>query len=125
VPSLMCGVRRRVTSPHLQSLMTLALGSLLGLSACTAAPKIDGTSDVSFRSSHSRLVGALTPQERLKLSLAEAIMLAPLGCATLKPIHGKPELTRILDGESDFSTCRKELNGMTYNSIMKRAYAKH
>jgi hypothetical protein len=98
------------------------MASALAASACTSVPKIDGSSDVAFDSSHARLVESLTPEERLRLILAEGIVLAPLGCLTLEPIPDQQTLTDTLGGQSVLRSCRHELDGMTFESIMSRAY---
>ena len=97
---------------------------LLGISACNSVPRIDGSSDAAFDRSHAQLVESISPQDRMRLSLAEAIVLTPLGCATLKPIPGQPFLTKILGSQSNITSCRKELNGLSFKDIMSRAYPK-
>jgi hypothetical protein len=97
---------------------------LLGISACSSAPRIDGSSDAAFDRSHARLVDSISPQDRMRLSLAEAIVLTPLGCATLKPIPGQPFPTKIFGGQANITSCRKELNGLSFKDIMSRAYPK-
>ena len=136
MPPLNSAVRRRVTSPHLQTIRAAILSGALCLSACTSssevsapqpasALKIDGSSVAAFQSSHARLVEALSPQERLELALAEAMLVAPMNCVTTEPIPGQPGLTRIVGGQANISSCHKQLDGMTYQSIMKQAYASH
>jgi hypothetical protein len=85
-------------------------------------PAIDGSSEAAFISSHARLVESLSPADQLRLSLAEAILITPKGCATMEPVPGQPELTRIVGGQIKLSSCRKELDGMTFQTIMKQAY---
>jgi hypothetical protein len=103
---------------------SIALLLLLSLSACSSAPTIDGSSDAAFDRSHARLVESISPQDRMRLSLAEAIVLAPLGCVTSKPIPGQPFLTETLGGQANITSCRKELNGLSFKDIMSRAYPK-
>ena len=100
----------------------LALGSALAGTACSSVQKIDGSSDAAFDGSHARLVDSLSPEDRLRLTLAEGIVLAPLGCLTTEKIAGQRFLTDALGGESVLRSCRKELNGMTFEDIMRRAY---
>lgn len=70
------------------------------------APRIDGSSDEAFDRSHARLVQSLVPEDRLRLTLAEGIVLAPLGCLT----------------DSALRSCRVALDGMGFQDIMARAY---
>jgi hypothetical protein len=97
---------------------------LLGISACKSVPTIDGSSDAAFNRSHARLVQSISPQDRMRLVLAEAIVLTPLGCVTSKPFPGQPFLAKTLDGQANIASCRKELNGLTFKDIMSRAYSK-
>jgi hypothetical protein len=101
-----------------------ALLLLLSISACNSVPTIDGSSDAAFDRSHARLVESISPQDRMRLGLAEAIVLTPLGCATSKPVPGQPFLTKTLGGQTNITSCRKELNGLSFKDIMSRAYPK-
>src|SRR3546814_21106056 len=94
------------------------------LFACSSAPTIDGSADAAFDRSRARLVESISPQDRLRLSLAEAIVLAPLGCATSRQIPGQPFLAKTLGGQANITSCRKELNGRSFKDIMSRAYPK-
>ena len=101
---------------------SIALLLALGISACNSAPTIDGSSDAAFDRSHARLVESISPQDRIRLSLAELIILAPLGCLSRKPIPRQPFLTKSLGGQARLRSCRKELDGQTFKDIMSRAY---
>ena len=103
---------------------SIGLLLLLGISACNSVPTIDGSSDAAFDRSHARLVESISPQDRMRLSLAEAIVLTPLGCVTSKPFPGQPFLTKTLGDQANITSCRKELNGLTFKGIMSRAYPK-
>jgi hypothetical protein len=103
-------------------MVTSALALVLAISACSSARKIDGGSEAAFDLSHARLVESLSPEDRLRLTLAEAIVLAPVGCLTSEPIPGQPFLTDSLGGQAVIRSCRKELHGMTFKDIMSRAY---
>ncbi len=97
---------------------------VLSASAClAAAPTIDGSSDEAFQASHVQLLKSLSPEDRLRLTLAEVIVLAPKPCAAqLEPIPESPELTKVLSGQLSLKACRRELNGMTFAAIMALAY---
>lgn len=97
---------------------------VLGIYACKSVPTIDGSSDAAFNRSHARLVQSISPQDRMRLVLAEAIVLTPLDCVTSKPFPGQPFLTKALGGQANITSCRKELNGLTFKDIMIRAYPK-
>jgi hypothetical protein len=101
---------------------SIALSLVLGISACNSVPTIDGSSDAAFDRSHARLVESISPQDRMRLSLAELIVLAPLGCLSSQPIPGQPFLTKNLGGEASIRSCRKELHSLTFKNIMSRAY---
>lgn len=104
------------------AIVVFALASALAASACSSVPKIDGSSDAAFDSSHARLVESLAPEDRPRLALAEGIILAPLGCLTSEPIPGQQFLTDTFGGQSVLRSCRKELDGLTFGDVMSRAY---
>jgi hypothetical protein len=99
-----------------------ALLVVLGIAACNSVPTIDGSSDAAFDRSHAHLVESISSQDRLRLSLAELIVLAPLGCLSTNPIPGRPFLTKNLGGQASIRCCRKELDGLTFKDIISRAY---
>ena len=101
---------------------SLAITALiLWLAACQTVPRVDGRSAQSFTTSHTALVSSLNPEDQLKLTLAELIMLARTGCLEpMKPedlVSFTPELSKF-----DLEPCRKQMHGMSYSDIMKRAY---
>lgn len=104
----------------LDSLRLIALAPL-AIASCSSAPKIDGSSQIAFERSHAVLIAALSPEDRIRLALAELIVLSPKGCLTSKPIAEQPFLNT-LGGRADMSSCRKELHGLTFKDIMSRAY---
>ncbi|MBN6111196.1 hypothetical protein KHF85_07320 [Xanthomonas translucens pv. graminis] len=95
---------------------------LLGLASCGSSPRIDGSSYAAFQRSHAAVMAALSPQDRMRFTLAELIVLSPKGCLATKPIPDKPVLDKVLGGQADLSTCRKELDGLTFKDIMSQAY---
>jgi len=94
---------------------------ILGLAGCHTVPRVDGRSAQSFKTSYAALSSSLTAEDRLKLTLAELIMLAPTGCLkSMKPedlVSFAPELSKF-----DLEPCRKQMHGMSYSDIMNRAY---
>ena len=103
----------------------LGISLLMSCGCQSTQPRIDGSSETSFLESHDRLVSALTPENRLRLSLAEVIYLAPFPCAAEKdPIAESPMLTQVLGGQISLKACRRELDGMTFRDIMSLAYRK-
>jgi len=113
------GVRR-----HMKLLDTFWLIALatLAMTSCSSSPKIDGSSKVAFERSHAALVASLSPEDQLRLSLAELIVLSTTGCLTTKPMPNQPFLNEMLGGQADLSSCRQELHGLTFRSIMELAY---
>ena len=99
----------------------IALASL-AIASCGSAPRIDGSSEAAFERSHAAVVAALSPEERLKLSLAELIVLSPKGCLNTQPLAEQSFLNETLGGQTDLSSCRKELHGLTFKDIMGLAY---
>ena len=99
----------------------IALASL-GIASCGSAPRIDGSSPAAFERSHAAVVAALSPEERLQLSLAELVVLSPKDCLTTKPLPDQPFFNEALGGQADLSPCRKELHGLTFKDIMRLAY---
>lgn len=94
------------------------------ISACSSTPKIDGSSDAAFEKSHAVLVESLSPENRLRLSLAEAIVLSPASCLKIMQSPDQTLLNEAFGGQADLKSCRKELNGLTFKDIMARAYPK-
>jgi hypothetical protein len=71
-----------------------------------------------------KLVESLSPENRLKLVLAELAYLVPRNCLTKKPEDEQSEVAKILGGESDIASCRVELHGLSFEDIIARAYPK-
>ena len=94
----------------------------LAIASCGSAPRIDGSSRVAFERSHAVVVAALSPEDRLRLSLAALIVLSSKGCLTTRPLADQPFLNETLGGQTDLSPCRKELHGLTFKDIMDLAY---
>lgn len=101
---------------------SIAMLVVLGIAACKSVPAIDGGSGAAFDRSHARLIESISPQDRMRLSLAELIVLAPLGCLSSRPIPGQPFLTKNLGGQANIRSCRKELDGLAFKDIIARAY---
>ena len=99
----------------------VTLGSLT-IASCNSVPKIDGRSHESFERSHAAVIASLSPEDRLRLTLAELIILPPKGCLKLKPAPGQSFLNDFFGGQADLSSCRKELHGLTFKDIMSQAY---
>ena len=99
----------------------IALASL-AFAACGSAPRIDGSSQAAFERSHAAVTAALSPEDRLRLSLAQLIVLSPKGCLTTKRLADQSFLNETLGGQTDLSPCRKELHGLTFKDIMGLAY---
>jgi hypothetical protein len=74
-------------------LVTLAS---LTIASCSSAPRIDGSSEPAFQRSYATVVAALSSEDRLRLSLAELIVLSPKGCLTRKPPAGEPSFMGLL-----------------------------
>jgi hypothetical protein len=91
--------------------------SSLAITSCGSAPRIDGSSQAAFERTHAAVIASLSPEDRLRLAQAEAVFLSNKGCITNKSI-----LDKYFGGQSDLSTCRRELNGLTFKDIMNRAY---
>ena len=108
----------------MKSLGALAIVALasLAVASCSSVPEIDGSSQSSFERSHSALVASLSPEDQMRLSLAELIVLSPKGCLAHRTLPGRPLLNDTLGGQADLSSCRKELHGLTFNGIMHQAY---
>ena len=94
----------------------------LAIASCGSVPRIDGSSPAAFEHSHAAVVSSLSPEDRIRLSLAELIVLSPKGCLTTKGLPDQPFLSETLGGQADLSSCRKELHGLTFKDIMSRAY---
>ena len=99
----------------------IALASM-AIVSCGSAPRIDGSSQSAFERSHAAVIAALSPEDRLRLSLAELIVLSPKGCLTTKALPDQPFLNETLGGQVDLSPCRKELHGLTFKDIIGLAY---
>jgi hypothetical protein len=102
------------------SLTFIGLSSL-AITSCASAPRIDGSSQAAFERTHAALVASLPPEDRLRLTLAEAVFLSRKGCISTKPISD-PFLNKLLGGQVDLGACRKELNGLTFKDIINQAY---
>jgi hypothetical protein len=87
-----------------------------------AAPRIDGSSQASFECSYAAVVASLLPQDQMRLSLAQLILLSPKGCLTTRPFAGQAFMDQTSGGQADLSSCRKELHGLTFKDIMSLAY---
>ena len=98
-----------------------ALASL-AITSCTSLPKIDGSSQAAFERSHAAVIASLSQEDRMRLTLAELIVLSPKSCLTTKPLAGQPFLNDAFGGQADLSSCRKELHGLTFKDIMSQAY---
>ena len=98
--------------------------SLLAVVSACAGPRalIDGTSAESFARSHAGLVASLSPTEHMQLLLAEVVLLESKDCLTEHPANPNSLVERQLGGPVDISPCRKELHGIGFQEIMKRAY---
>ena len=92
------------------------------IASCGSAPRIDGSSQAAFERSHAAVNASLSPEDRMRLTLAELIVLSPKGCLTTKPLPDQPFLSESLGGQANLSSCRKELHGLTFKDIMSRAY---
>jgi hypothetical protein len=95
--------------------------SSLAITSCASAARIDGSSQAAFERTHAAVVASLSPEDRLRLTLAEAVFLSHKGCISTKPIPD-PFLNEFFGGQVDLGTCRKELHGLTFKDIMNRAY---
>ncbi|WP_167522052.1 hypothetical protein [Xanthomonas sontii] len=89
---------------------------------CSSTPRIDGMSPAAFEHSHAAVVEALSPEDRVRLSLAELIVLSRQRCLTLKSSASPALINKILGGQADLESCRKELNGLSFKDIMTLAY---
>lgn len=99
----------------------IALATMI-VASCASAPRIDGSSEAAFERSHVAVVASLSSEDRMRLSLAELIVLSPKGCLATKPFPGQPFLDEALGGQADLSSCRTELHGLTFKDIMVLAY---
>ena len=99
--------------------------SVLPAAYCTESPAIDGNSDAAFESSHAALVKSLSPEDQLRFALAELIFVNHHACTpTTEPIPNQPRLTAIVGGLASMKSCRTQLNGQTFQSIMSAVYPK-
>ncbi|WP_371184322.1 hypothetical protein [Xanthomonas sacchari] len=94
----------------------------MAIASCSSTPRIDGRSRATFERSHATVVAALSPEDRMRFSLAELIVLSRQGCLTSKSPASKPLINEILGGQADLASCRKELNGLSFKDIMTLAY---
>ena len=101
--------------------MMASLSMLLAAGGCASAPRIDGTSAQAFDSSYAKLLDSLTPEERLKLALAQLVVLAPTGCLASSASESSITLATGVP-EADIRPCREQLHGMTYQDIVDKAY---
>lgn len=102
-----------------------AIGLLsLAIASCSSAPRIDGSSKAAFERTHAAVIASLSPGDRMRLSLAEIVFLSRKDCLSTKPIPDQPWLDKMLGGQADPSSCRRELQGLTFRDIMNRAYPK-
>jgi hypothetical protein len=92
------------------------------LASCSSANRIDGSSERAFVRSHATLMAELPPEDRMRLSLAELIVLAPKGCLVEADLSDRESLMKALKRSNDLSSCRKELDGLTFKDIMNLAY---
>lgn len=91
----------------------------LGVVACSSDVRLDGSSEESFVSSYDRLLESLTPEEKLQLTLAQAVVLSSKPCAQHKaPIPDSAVLTEVLGGLTQLRSCREELDGMSYQDFL-------
>ena len=111
-----------MTSLLVQSTAALLVASLLCASGCSSVPRIDGRSDSAFDESHARLLASLEAEDRMRLLLAEAIILSPRDCLTKEPIPGNSTLNDVLGGQIVLRSCRLELDGLSFKDIMELAY---
>jgi len=89
----------------------------------TSFPAFDGSSEEAFESSHKALQASLTPEQKLKLSLALLIVLRDNECAKARePFAGPASLTRLFGGQLSLKACRRELHGLSYDDVMLQAY---
>ena len=102
---------------------TIATASMLTFlfAACASVPKIDGSSEASFKRTHAALVASLSPADQLRLQLAELVLLSPKGCIGIKPVRGLPSLSEQGGGQAVLLPCRAELNGLSFLDIMRLA----
>ena len=111
-----------MNSLAVRNIAALLVVSLLCASGCSSVPRIDGRSDSAFDESHARLLASLEPGDRMRLLLAEAIILSPRDCLTKEPIPGNSELSDVLGGQIVLRSCRLELDGLSFKDIMELAY---
>ena len=107
----------------MQRVCALAL-CFIAVGACqTVNRSIDGSSDVSFRATHDLLLESLSPEDQLRLTLAELIYLAPMSCAAQKEqLVDSVWIPKTLGGSPPLEACRRELDGKTFIDIMRLAY---
>lgn len=83
---------------------------------------IDGTTEETFSLSHARVVEQLSPEDRYRFALAELVMLSDYHCLQPKTPPSDDFVSRLLGGEADLASCRRELHGLTAAGVMARAY---
>lgn len=83
---------------------------------------IDGTTESTFRQSHARIVEQLSMEDRYQFALAELVMLSNYHCLQPKPSPSSDFVARVLGGQADLASCRRELHGLTFADVMARAY---
>ncbi len=93
---------------------------LVSLPAVVSAdPIIDGSTVEAFTKSHVALMAALSPEDKLRFSLAEIVYISRFHCSEQRePIPNQPDLTRVTGGMTKLSACRAKLNGKSFRDIM-------
>jgi len=83
-------------------IIPLVLGLILPMPPALVAAEppaaIDGTTESSFRLTHARIVGQLTPDDRYRLALAELVMLSNYHCLQPKPSPNDDFVVRLFGG---------------------------
>lgn len=107
---------------NLAALFTVVVGVLF-LSSCKDPQlRIDGTSEEAFASTHQALLDSLAPRDKLRLAMAEAIVITRFPCSQVRePIKEPPAVSRALEGMTSLKACRGVLDGMSFNDIISRA----
>jgi len=100
----------------------LAASLMLAASCATNAPRIDGTSDQSFNTTHRQLLDSLSPENSIRFVLAELVYLSRFDCARPQtPIPHQPTLNEVSGGMTSFVACRRELDGKGFADILRLA----
>ena len=110
----------RVSHMHVASaggLVGVVMSLLCGCAANVA--RIDGSSDEAFQASHAKLMQTLTPLKQVRLGLAEEFIRAAATPPAKQATSGSSrELVPLAD-------VRSELNGMSFDDIVKLSRSKH